>query len=265
MNFVLGKDVRSIEKQIEMFKDFSDGILKYFQVFRLAREFNLWKYFYISGFLSFLAGALILYFAYLFGDNLGNSIFSWYKWDFGSKFIESIEDWVGGIIIAIFAVLIFKYVVLIVSAPIMSFLSEQLERQLTHYPPHSSFTLKQFLDDLVRGIIINLRNITRELLIVGVLLLLGLIPVFTIFIPILIFIVQSYYAGFGNLDYFLERHYKVRGSVRFVHNHRFLAIGNGAVFLVLLMVPVLGWFVAPFFGTIASTACAVPRLERAQK
>jgi CysZ protein len=206
---------------------------------------------------------LILYLAFVFGDNLGEGLFSWYKWDFGQGVISAIDDWIGVLIIGIFAIIIFKYIVLIVASPFMSYLSEQLERQMDSYPAHSNFILSEALADLKRGIVLNMRNFIREILTVGLLFLLGLIPLLTIFVPILIFIIQAYYAGFGNLDYFLERHYKVRGSVRFVRNHKFLAIGNGAIFLGLLMIPVIGWFIAPFFATIAGTLAAVSRVKAA--
>ena len=207
-----------------MIKDFSEGVFNYLKVFRTATQYGLWKYLFFSGLLSMLVGALILYGAYSFGDNLGGSLFSWYKWETGSDFINKLEDWVGALLIAIVSVLIFKYIVLIISAPIMSFLSEQLERQVSSYPPHSNFSISQALGDLKRGIVLNLRNLSREILITLILLLLGLIPLLTIFIPVLIFIVQAFYAGFGNLDYFMERHFKVKGAVKFVKKHRFLAM-----------------------------------------
>ncbi len=244
-----------------MFKDLSEGLFNYFKVFRIASQYRLWKYLFFSGFASLAVGAVIVYGAYSFGDNLGETLFGWYKWDFGSGIIDKVQDWIGGLLIGVVSLLLFKYIVLIIASPFMSFLSEQLERQLSAYPAHTSFSMAQALGDLKRGLVLNLRNLTRELLITGILLLLGLIPLLTLVIPIAIFIVQAFYAGFGNLDYFMERHFKVRGAVKFVRSHKFLAIGNGSVFLLLLMIPVLGWFLAPFFATIAGTLAAVERVE----
>lgn len=244
-----------------MVKDLSDGLFKYLKVFQTASQFKLWKYLFYSGIFSMLAGALIFYLAYKLGDNLGGSLFNWYKWDFGSKVIDEMEDWIGGLLIGIFAILIFKYIVLIIASPFMSFASEQLERQLSAYPAHTNFSLSQALKDLNRGVVLNLRNLFRELFITLLLLILGLFPLITIAIPVVLFMVQAYYAGFGNLDYFMERHYNVKGAVAFVRKHRFLAIGNGSIFLLLLMIPVLGWFIAPFFATIAGTLAAVERIK----
>src|SRR5690554_8052550 len=70
----------------------------------------------------------------------------------------------------------------------------------------------------------------------------------------LLFLVQSYYAGFGNMDYTLERHFKYAESIQFVKKNRGLAIGNGIVFMLVLLIPVVGIIlVLPLSVTAAST------------
>lgn len=116
------------------------------------------------------------------------------------------------------------------------------------------------MSDLARGLRIALRNIFRELGATMLLLLLGLAPIFAPFSAILIFIIQSYYAGFSNLDFALERHYRFRESVKFVQNNRMLAIGNGAVFMFLLYT-FIGLLVALPLGTVAATIAATKRVK----
>ncbi len=71
---------------------------------------------------------------------------------------------------------------------------------------------------------------------------------------------QSYYAGFGNLDFALERHYRYADSVRFVQRNRALALGNGAVFMLLLFT-FAGFLVALPLGTVAATIETVKRVD----
>jgi CysZ protein len=97
-----------------------------------------------------------------------------------------------------------------------------------------------------------MRNLARELALTLLLLLLGLIPVFGPFSPILIFLVQSYYAGYGNMDYTMERHFRIRETVHFVRKHRGLALGNGIVFMGLLLTG-LGFLIALPLGAVAAT------------
>ncbi|MEZ4687969.1 MAG: EI24 domain-containing protein [Bacteroidia bacterium] len=109
--------------------------------------------------------------------------------------------------------------------------------------------------DLARALRISLRNIVRELFwTLVVIILLGITGVGNLLSPVIIFLIQAYYAGFGDMDPTLERRrYSVRQRVAFVSSHKGLAIGNGAVFVLLMLVPVVGWFLAPALGTAAAT------------
>ena len=65
-------------------------------------------------------------------------------------------------------------------------------------------------------------------------MLLSIIPVIGIFFYcIIISLCKHIYAGFGNMDYTLERHFKYKESIQFVKNNKGLAIGNGIVIYVV--------------------------------
>jgi CysZ protein len=65
------------------------------------------------------------------------------------------------------------------------------------------------------------------------------------------------------MDFTLERHFDIKGSVRFVKDFKGLAIGNGIPFILMLMIPVAGVFFAPSLVTVAATIEIVERLEPA--
>ena len=73
-------------------------------------------------------------------------------------------------------------------------------------------------------------------------------------------LLQAYYAGFGNMDFFLERHYGVKGSASFVRRYNGAAFANGVIFLLILLIPVIGLVLAPFMATIAATKVCYDRL-----
>lgn len=138
------------------------------------------------------------------------------------------------------------------SAPFMSPVSEKIEKHfygdVSHLHRKTSNT-----DQLIRGIRINIRNLTKELIITVPILILKFIPVVNIFSTILLFIVQAYYAGFGNMDYTLERHLKYKESVQFVSKNKGYAIGNGIVFMLFLIIPIVGIIIVlPLSVTAAS-------------
>ena len=157
--------------------------------------------------------------------------------------------------------ILFKNLVMAISSPFMSPLSERTEEILLGATSDVHFSASQMLSDLIRGLRIALRNIIRELFYTLLLFLVGLIPFFSPFAPIVIFLVQSYYAGFGNMDFTLERHFKVRDSVRFVRSNRWLALGNGAFFILLLFTG-LGFIIVLPLGTVGAAMVTVPRLNR---
>jgi CysZ protein len=100
-----------------------------------------------------------------------------------------------------------------------------------------------------------------ELLLTIPILLLGFIPVIGVFSTVLLLLVQAYYAGFGNMDYTLERHFKYSESIQFVKNHRGLAIGNGMVFMLFLLIPIIGVILVLPLSVTAATLKTVEALK----
>ncbi len=225
----------------------------YRQSFGLLGKLGLWKYFAIPMLITFLTAITIISLAWGLSDNIGELISMAWIWEWGSETVKTISGILGGLIILAFGLVIYKHVVMALSAPFMSPVSEKIEAHLysgTHQ--HRNTTNAS---QLVRGIKINGRNLAWELLLTIPVILLGLIPVVGIFATILIFLIQAYYAGFGNMDYTLERHYGFRESVKFVKKNRGVAIGNGMIFTLILFLPFIGIIlVLPISVTAASVA-----------
>jgi len=56
------------------------------------------------------------------------------------------------------------------------------------------------------------------------------------------------------LDYSFERQkLSPNASIRYVSNHKGLAIGNGIVFYLMHGVIIIGWVLAPAYAVIAAT------------
>lgn len=219
------------------------------------------KYLILSGILSLGIFLLLAGIIFQWGDNLGMSIVNGIS---GS----SMEDGILKKIIRALSVLslwtglflVFKYLVIIITAPVMSVLSEKLEARLSGKQAPSVNIMGQ-LYLMVRGLRIAISNLGREISLTILLLLLGLIPGFAIVTIPLIFVVQSYYAGFGNFDLFMERHFNVSQSRRFISNHKSYAAANGSVFLLVLLIPFIGAFLAPALATISATLLGMELLE----
>ncbi len=242
-----------------MIRDFIDGIAAYGRAFSIINRLNLWGYFIAPAIVSVVLAALIGWGAWGLSDDVGGWIASWYPWEWGRAVFLKIANVFGGLLVLALGLIAYKQLVMGLSAPFMSPLSERVEEHLTGRESTARFSVGQMLRDLVRGLTLALRNVFRELLLTLLLLLVGLIPGLQwISVPGLL-LVQAYYFGFGNMDFTLERHFGVRDSVKFVRRNRALAVGNGAVTLALLST-LLGFLVVLPLGTVAATIETLKRL-----
>ena len=241
------------------------GVLSHVDALKVIARHGLWGYFVAPAIISILLGIIILGTAWGMTDDIGHWLGKYYPWEWGSAIVERIIGVFGGLAIAIVGFILFKNLVIAFASPFMSPLSEKVEQILSNAPKPkaTSFSYQKFLGDLIRGITIALRNVIRELFFTFLLFLLGLIPIFTPITTVLIFVIQAFYAGFGNIDFLLERHFNVNGSVRFVRKNRGLAIGNGLVFLLLFLTGI-GFLIALPLGTVAATIEGVKRLPNQQ-
>ena len=235
-----------------MFKNIIRSIRSYGGSIRLINQLGLWKYFGIPILISLITAILIGVFSWAFSDNLGELMAKIWIWDWGAETFRTISNIIGAMTIIAFGLIIYKHVVLALSAPFMGLVSEKIEAHMIGLDPtqYSNFNWNL----LWRGIRINVRNLSLEIVLTIPILLIGFIPFIGIISSLLLFLVQAYYAGFGNMDYTLERHLSYKQSINFVRNHRGIAIGNGTVFMLMLFIPLLGIIlVLPLSVTAAST------------
>ena len=235
-----------------MIKNIFKGIKAYAGTFKLISKLRLWKYFGIPMAISFLTAAIIGFSAWGLSDNLGAFISKIWFWEWGAVTFRTISDFIGALIIITLGIILYRHIVMALSAPFMCPVSEKIEKHL--FGTDHSHRNTSNAEQLWRGIRINVRNLVMELLLTIPIILIGFIPVVGIISSVLLFLVQSYYAGFGNMDYTLERHFKYSESIQFVSKNKGLAVGNGMVFMLMLLIPVIGIIlVLPLSVTAAST------------
>ncbi len=232
----------------------------YFDAHRFIRKNNFIKYLFVSG-IAFLFLFTITIKSIIYGvDYIENPITLWLLPLLQKVLMLSPEDITKGIK-AIFWLIkkaieanqdaIFSTVFLIIGTPFFSFISSKTEEVISGkvYP----FQFSIFLKEIERGVSISFRNSMKQLALILLITLLALIPLVSIATPLLTFIVQAYYNGVLITDYTLERRgFSVKASQGFYKTHKpeMFAIGLG--FMFLLLIPVVGWFIAPTYGLVAS-------------
>jgi len=235
-----------------MVQNIFKGIKAYAGALGLISTLGLWKYFAIPVLISFVTAALIGLSAWGWSDNVANTIDLLWVWEWGADWFHGVAEILGGVLIIVLGLIVYKHIVMALSAPFMSPVSTAIEHHFLgekHIHRDTSNT-----SQLWRGIRVNVRNLTMEIFITIPLLVLSLVPVLNIITTLLIFLVQAYYAGFGNMDYTLERHYGYKESVQFVKRHKGVAIGNGILFTIMLFIPVIGVLLVLPLSVTAATS-----------
>lgn len=253
----------SVSRRKNGFLDFADGITSYGNALMIIFRLRLWSYLVIPGLLSLALGGSIIYGAYHASSGFAHFLAASYPTHWiGASFIGSLSSLASWLILGVSGLFSYRILLMAIVAPFMSPLAARVQSDvlgITVYdPPFVSWTNLRLV---LRGAILSFRNLVKELWFTFWLLLLSIFPPFTLIVPVILFLVQAFYSGFGNLDYALEKYYGIAESKAFSQKHRWLAIGNGTVFLALLGVPVLGLFFAPALSTVAATLESMKRID----
>ena len=234
-----------------MISNLIDGLKAYLEAYEVISRLKLWRFFLIPMLISVLIFLNIVLVSISFSDEIGLYISSFWSWDFGKETINTVSMILGGIILISIGLIVFKHLVMILSAPFMGPISKKIEDDFTGVTSQTQVSSPLTL--MFRSIKISSRNLFRELLLSIPILILGLIPFIGFFSLFLLFLMQAYFAGFGNMDYTLERHFSYQKSIQFVKANKGIAIGNGLVFMLFLLIPFVGViFIIPFSVTSAT-------------
>lgn len=252
-----------------MLKELIIAIQSYSQAHQFIIKHKLWKWILIPGLLYTL---LFLTGMYYFGQTAGDFI-EWMAMKTGLRgWIDQFSNsFVGFLFVFGTALLwlimmllyfsLFKFLFLIIGSPVFAFLSEKTASIIEGKDFPFSFT--QLGKDILRGIKLALRNSVWQTVYVLSILLLSLIPLIGWLTPILAVLVECYYYGFSMLDYSMERQKKTPAeSIFYIGNHKGLAIGNGFIFYLMHMVPIIGWILAPSYAVVAATLSTYPNSSK---
>lgn len=243
-----------------MLKEIIIALQSYVDAHRFIVKHRLWKWILIPGIIYLVLFITGFYFFWQSGNLLVEYLLNrpqikewldtmqsgWFK------FFYIIGQIIIHLILLLFYFSLFKYIFLIIGSPVFAYLSEKTENIMEgkDFP----FNFPKFIADIVRGVRLAIRNLFWQTLFLACLLLLSLVPVFGWIAPMIALFVEFYYVGFSMLDYNSERNdLNYHQSIRFVGNHKGLAIGNGMVYYMLHLIPIIGWLFAPSYAVIAAT------------
>jgi len=260
----------------EVTKDFATGVKAFIRAFIFLFEYNLWLYFFVP--------VLLFVGMYLSADFVHKNVMHYdiqeqlkhidftaelreFRWFNGfptdSKEIELII--VALQIIFIVSVLRMKrYLILILMSPLLAYVSTKIEFIVVKNK--YKWDTKQFIKDIYRGVNFSIRNMFRQIIILG--LWSGLVSLLTdleVFSPYVSFFVGAYYYGASLMDYTNERRrLTMEESTQYIRKHIGLTMSIGIIFYAMFFVEFIGFIVAPITAVVAATL-AIHEIEDLSK
>jgi CysZ protein len=255
-----------------LLKEIIIAIDAYFKAHQFIRKHNLWKWIIVPGIVYVLLFCVSMYFF----AHTSNNFIEWLSIKTGLKaWLDNQHSGILGFLFALGSLILwlammmfyfslFKFFYLIVGSPVFAYLSEKTEAIIEG----KDFPLDygQLIKDSIRAVRIALRNALWQTVYAFSLLLLSVIPIVGWVTPVIALMVEFYYYGFSMLDYSMERHKKsATESISYIGTHKGLAIGNGLVFYVMHLLPIVGWVLAPAYAVVAATLSLYPLKEERQQ
>lgn len=235
------------------------GFRSYFKAFFLVSELKLWRYLITPILVALFILAVIIVPLWAI-YSISKGFLGFWESETAHSVLFEVAHYTEIIIFFIFGKILYKHIAMAVLSPIMSPVSLKIEAHV--YGNTKQHIKLTFMQSLWRGLRINTRNFIREMIFTSILLLISFIPYIGVIAAVMLFIIHAYYAGFGNMDPTLERHFNYKNSIRFVKQHRGIAIGNGIVFLLILFVPIVGLIIAYPISFIAASVVTLETLYR---
>jgi len=243
-------------------RSFWAGFSDYFGAGKVILQGRLWRWLIVPGILS------LLYFP-------GMIWAGWNYLDDGAAYLR--DNWLPGFLshaafvwiitiaisigLAYVGFIIYRNVIMICYAPVLSYVSERVEAVLTNRS--AATTQASIWAGAKRAVGMSALSLGLAVMSLFGCLLLLLIPlVGSLLMAVLLPASQMFLAGHGFVDPTLERKgHSVRESFRFALTNKLRLIGCGCGFTLLTMIPVVGWFIAPGWGIVAGTRTALAMLK----
>ncbi|HET8859145.1 EI24 domain-containing protein [Marivirga sp.] len=241
---------------IRFFREFSQSTLAYYEAFQFVKRHKMKGFILGAAFFNFFAFIFVGLIAWLYTGKLIDFIYTAFS------FPEDWKEWgsILQIIISIFIRLLlislyinlYKYVVLLIFAPVLAILSERTQNILNQQK--KSINLVRLISEIGRGMLMAIILINLNLLLYLALISLSLIlPFLSPALAISVFLLESFFFGASMLDYRNEYfHLDIKTSLNKIFEHKGLVLGNGLALNLFILIPIVGVLFAPSFAVIAA-------------
>ena len=250
----------SLQKLLAMLKEIIISFQAYFLAHRFIIKHRLWKWILLPGLIYATLFCLGIYLFWISSSSViefllqqtGVKVWMQNMQNSWLNFFLIFGQLILHLVLMLFYYSLFKYLFLIIGSPLFAWLSEKTEAIIEGKELPLNFKL--LIIDIKRAIRLVFRNLLWQTVYSVSILILSFLPVVGWITPLLALSVECYYLGFSMLDYSFERNkLSSSQSIAFISRHKGLAIGNGLIFYLMHLLPVIGWVMAPSYAIIAAT------------
>lgn len=265
-----------------MRKDLSLGFTTFFRAFGFALDNRMWWMFLAPvllwvllffGVLAMLGGPVEEFSRWLsslfnipFDPTVDKGVTG--AWNTVKAFLEGARVVIVGVVLKIMVGYVLyslnKYIVLILLSPMLAYASERTERILTGRD--YAFSWRQLMKDVWRGVLIALRNGILELfVVVGCWVVTLFFPPLALITAPFLFIVSAWFYGFSMFDYVSERRrLRMSESIDALKANRGMVLMNGALFALVMKLPLLGMMFGPVMAAVGASMAVVEKEQSAR-
>ena len=219
------------------FRCFMDGLRAYTRVAGTLTRHKLWHYLLLPAIVSLVISTGLIIAMFIAGGNIAGWVDA--KVNLDTVWLDKLVTYSAGIL-AFVAMLIgffflHKHIVIVALSPFLGRLAENIIRASEGEEPTPTLSTTQ---SIRRAAHINIRSVI---------------------------FVEARFVGYGLIDFPLEyRGFTVAESIQYSKGHRAESTGIGTGYILLMLIPVVGWMLAPTFGTAAGTIKTLDELKRSR-
>jgi CysZ protein len=203
-------------------------------------------------FLVFFIPGLVIMLAYIYLTTWGDGYKNLTEKAEDVSYIGGALGWILGGIGDLFSKIfneLYKFLILVLLAPVMTILSENYDAYLTGQK--YSFNLIKVINDLVRMIFVVFLALILEFTAYILFYLIISIFVPKFLEPSCYFLITAFFVGFSFYDYSLERYsISTFGSLGFAFKKPLTMVLTGSVFTLIYMIPYVGIPIAPVLTVV---------------
>ncbi|MBK9734538.1 MAG: EI24 domain-containing protein [Saprospiraceae bacterium] len=231
-------------------------IIRFFTASLVGTKSGVKKYILYTGISAILLCGVVIYAGLHLSGLLGKYLASIIPWQWAHESL--MFSFIVGLATFVFVFMIFKYILIILLSPLLSYISEKTESEITGTKNRGAFS---FIQATSRSIRINLLNMAKELIISSMLFLISFIPMINIISLPMLLMVQAYFTGFGFMDFYMERHYSFSKTIEIVYQHKWAAMTLGSIFILMFTIPIIGILFAPYLTVVVGTRYFAARIK----